>query len=1107
MAQRTLTTNSDGLNGTPQDDTFSGPSGGVDTLNGGDGSDTFTLMTNQDGSVNGGPGFDIVNLIDSDYPTTLNFSHVEELIIGAHLHSSTLNATIAQLSAFSSFSFAGDGLYAVMSVIGPGGTLTVPQWLSSTPLHMNNATDGSLKFTGPDAGVVYNGSSTATDIFSGGSGNDDITGRGHKDTLNGNGGNDIFHVSPDETSDGGAGNDAFYVDFTGTEHQKGTIDGGADTDTLYAVSSNIGDLVLSNMENLVLQKSGLDATADQWDAFSSISDSDLSLTDVFANVVGQGGDTVSFTGWSSPQKLHIQNVTSGSLIAFGPNSDTDYFGSPEGDAFQGGIHNDVITSNGGFDTFLGGAGDDTFYISKDERGSIDGGADDDTIVTDASGGLGRYNPNSYTFPLRVTGVEHLVVTGNTVYASDKQLAAFQTIRFDTDEPLVIVNLFGAGTPINFHSWRPDAGQRLTINVALAPLQKAVNVTGPDVSTRFVAGLGNDVFHGGSQADDINTGHVGTERLYGGDGDDTFHADDHAGAGTKLFGEGGNDTFNLSSSLPRGLVVDGGGQSGDTVRSYGDLNDAQFTHIANLVFDSSVGTGTASASQWNSFQHISSETTGTFFTARIVGAGGAVHFHSWNSTQVLHVDASAVTGQGVTISGATAGTFFLGSTFADTINGGGANDDLTGNGGDDTLNGNGGSDTIHVNVNDGNETIDGGAASDKIIVFQSSGSSNTSAIDGGSGDDTVQATGASLGQMTFTSVENLFISSNASFTATAQQWNSFQKITADPAHTFFTAQVSGSGGAINFSNWSGPPFLHVDASSSGGSVTITADDPDITKIVGSALNDTFNVGTNWTAGDTLDGGAGTDIVNWYGDDSAPFRNIETLNLEGDHSYDFSADDATVASGGQMTIDGSGLTGANRPAPGAHTAPAHTLTFDGSAEANGKYVILGGAGNDTILTGGGADSVTGGAGNDTLSGGAGNDIITGGAGSDALTGGTGHDTFVYITVAESSGTHYDRITDFDAANDKADLSTAVVAVDSQITTGKLDAATFNGNLASATHQLAVNHAVVFAPDSGSLTGHVFLIIDANGTAGYQSGGDYVIEITGATNLASLGTSNFV
>jgi Ca2+-binding RTX toxin-like protein len=59
------------------------------------------------------------------------------------------------------------------------------------------------------------------------------------------------------------------------------------------------------------------------------------------------------------------------------------------------------------------------------------------------------------------------------------------------------------------------------------------------------------------------------------------------------------------------------------------------------------------------------------------------------------------------------------------------------------------------------------------------------------------------------------------------------------------------------------------------------------------------------------------------------------------------------------------------------------------AAGDDTIDGGAGNDTIISGGGADSITGGEGNDSLTAGAGNDTLWGGAGNDTLVGAAADD----------------------------------------------------------------------------------------------------------------------
>ena len=68
--------------------------------------------------------------------------------------------------------------------------------------------------------------------------------------------------------------------------------------------------------------------------------------------------------------------------------------------------------------------------------------------------------------------------------------------------------------------------------------------------------------------------------------------------------------------------------------------------------------------------------------------------------------------------------------------------------------------------------------------------------------------------------------------------------------------------------------------------------------------------------------------------------------------------------------------------------------------------------------------------------------------------------------------------------------------------------NGGVTSALNaaQLAANSAVLFTANSGTLSGQTFLIVDATNTAGYQANADYVMNLTGATNLSSFGTANF-
>ncbi|MDD5215532.1 MAG: calcium-binding protein, partial [Methylococcales bacterium] len=98
--------------------------------------------------------------------------------------------------------------------------------------------------------------------------------------------------------------------------------------------------------------------------------------------------------------------------------------------------------------------------------------------------------------------------------------------------------------------------------------------------------------------------------------------------------------------------------------------------------------------------------------------------------------------------------------------------------------------------------------------------------------------------------------------------------------------------------------------------------------------------------------------------------------GDAATTITTIDGLVASGANLKVDGSGI-----------TTNTNALTFNGSAETDGAFSVIGGAGSDTIT------------------GSSGNDTITGGAGSDSMTGGAGADTF---DVTDTSGV--DTITDW-------------------------------------------------------------------------------------------------
>ncbi|HEU5019280.1 MAG TPA: calcium-binding protein [Pseudolabrys sp.] len=157
----------------------------------------------------------------------------------------------------------------------------------------------------------------------------------------------------------------------------------------------------------------------------------------------------------------------------------------------------------------------------------------------------------------------------------------------------------------------------------------------------------------------------------------------------------------------------------------------------------------------------------------------------------------------------------------------------------------------------------------------------------------------------------------------------------------------------------------------------------------------------TSADHIDGGPGYDTLNLDGDYSAGLlldgtwlKNVEAVDVgfigaEGENGfYVLNESDSLVAAGQTLTVRGDFL------------STTGFLQFNGAAETDGHFVLIGGAGHDTLI--GGSQS----------------DILDGGRGADTLTGGAGNDRYVY-----APGDGADTITDFSAGagtHDEVDLT---------------------------------------------------------------------------------------
>ncbi|HEV2748744.1 MAG TPA: calcium-binding protein [Allosphingosinicella sp.] len=150
---------------------------------------------------------------------------------------------------------------------------------------------------------------------------------------------------------------------------------------------------------------------------------------------------------------------------------------------------------------------------------------------------------------------------------------------------------------------------------------------------------------------------------------------------------------------------------------------------------------------------------------------------------------------------------------------------------------------------------------------------------------------------------------------------------------------------------------------------------------------------------------------------------------------------------------------------------------------------------------ANIITGNSGDNDLVGGEGNDVLRGGLSGDELTGGAGADRLVYGSAAESTSLNYDTIEGFNYEEDKVDLPVVVTGYDGVVESGRLDEDSFDADLAAAMAPvLEAGHAAFFAPSTGDLDGKLFLVVDGNGTAGYQSGEDFVFRVEDAAPPAA-------
>lgn len=360
-----------------------------------------------------------------------------------------------------------------------------------------------------------------------------------------------------------------------------------------------------------------------------------------------------------------------------------------------------------------------------------------------------------------------------------------------------------------------------------------------------------------------------------------------------------------------------------------------------------------------------------------------------------------------ITGGSMADFLTGGAGNDTLDGGHGNDLIVGGAGNDvlsagfgrdTLSGGAGNDTLAaMDSAAGSDVLDAGDGDDLLVAYSGNhtlrGGGGSDTIFGGSGNDAISG-GAGFDTMSGRAGSDRFIGSAAELDGdTIQDFSAGDRIIVtglDLSALHDTAATEsidlGSGRTLTLTGVTAASGSFV-ASFSGGSTKIALTTSPLltaasdTPASGSG-NDSVVAGTvnALNASDSIDGGDGADTLELWEAQTVTLGattivNVETLAITGGIQV-ITTSDGTVASGESLFVDAA--------------ANLDSVTWDGSAETDGRFRIRGGESDDSLIGGDGSDTIDGLGGNNTVWGGAGDDWLGSGSGNATLYGGEGNDT---------------------------------------------------------------------------------------------------------------------
>lgn len=569
--------------------------------------------------------------------------------------------------------------------LGDGNDLGLIDSTVSIPANLSGSSGNDYLVGGSSGDTLYGGlgddvlksGSGSTDFLYGGDGTDRLYGGAGSKSLFGEGGNDIVEaVSGNGTFSGGTEDDE--------------IRGGAGTETLTG-----GD----GSDKISLPIRG---------GVSTING-------------GTGDDMVSFAMRTASVSVSLDNVANDGVS--GENENVGDTASTSIEHIEGGVANDFLSGDAGWNFINGGRGSDTIR-GHGERDMLYGG--EDTVVDNL---YGEINTGSL---LGVAGADRFLQSpindGGGIIDGGAGVDQVEYTERRADLTVTIGNgtrddgEANEGDDIRDSVERIELGRGddvLSVNPAVTT-EHGFTIVGNWGADTLRGGPSMDSIFGGSGNDPVLAGQGGNDYIYGEDGNDKLWGDNDPAV--SLIGTAGNDYMRPGLDADE---VRGGGGSLDRV----DYKER--TASVNVSLDNQQNDG-VSAEGDNVFDDTENVYTGSGADLlRGSSLANALYGGSGNDTAY---------GEG-------GADYLVGEDGADYMSGGDGDDQVRGSAGDDNLSGNNGGDSVfgdaeadRISGGAGDDTLDGGTGNDNVLGGNDNdtlkGGTGNDVFDGNSGVDTV-----------------------------------------------------------------------------------------------------------------------------------------------------------------------------------------------------------------------------------------------------------------------------------------------------------------------------------------------------------------------------------